>query len=219
LGDRRICTEERHESPKMDSPTSTNTSDFEDALRARLAAWLNPCEQPAEELPSIPDYLWENAEKVEFPTTLTAERRAAARRVALSMGLYPRSDGPKTRRYMTVFAPHSPEYVPMQAPKDLARGAKASNSTTKKHRADEAGKKEDGCLSCNGNDGRSPHGAGASGSQEQATPDLGEPVEVDQTTQLAIECKLIQWQKPDAGYCAPKVREVCPIVPPHVFNV
>ena len=189
-------------SPAAALLAGTSTSDFEDALRARLAAWLDPTgEQPAKELPSIPDYLWANAEKVEFPITLSAERRSAARRVALSMGLYPRSDGPKTARYMTVFAPDSPEYVPLQALRDRDQEEGGSSSADRSHRG---GRGHD--FTGNGNDGRSRHSAGTTrGGEEQGGS--SEPMEIDQKTQIAIECKLIQWQKPEDGYCAPKVRE------------
>jgi len=190
-------------SPAAASLACTSTSDFEDALRARLAAWLVPetGEQHAKELPSIPDYLWANAEKVEFPITLSAERRSAARRVALSMGLYPRSDGPKTARYMTVFAPDSPEFVPLQAPRDRDKEEYRSSSADRSHRG---GRDHD--FTDNGNHVRSRHSAGTTnGGEEQEGS--SEPMEIDQMTQIAMECKLIQWQKPEDGFCAPKVRE------------
>ena len=178
------------------SPSSTVTSDFEDALRARLIAWMDPTrEKQAPELPSIPDYLWSDPQKVEFPTTLSAVRRVAAREVALSLELYPRSDGPKTARYMTVFSKESPEYEAV-APKDVGRDRDRRASA-------------DTCA-----DNAKVDGAADKCSAGERAKETAESVVLDQTLLFAIEAKLILWQQPEAGYFADDI----PGIPPAVWS-
>ena len=88
--------------PSIDSGNSDDT--FELELRAKLLAWSCPeanCTAP--EVTGIPSYTWSNPEKIEFPCTLSAARRAVIHKASMTLDLFHVSKGSKSKRQITVF--------------------------------------------------------------------------------------------------------------------